>query len=85
MNEEEFMELAEMYFECATASVGKLADHYTQQMWKALFLAEGYDGDFFDQQAEQTTEGQKILESIMENFWRNSSENRYGACLYQKD
>jgi hypothetical protein len=84
MTEEEFRDLAEMYFDCAMQSVGKLASYYTQQMWKVLFLAEGYDGDFFDRRAEQTTEGQKILESVMEGFWRQSEESRYGSCLYRR-
>jgi len=84
MTEQEFLELAEIYYECAISSHGKLADYYMQQMWKVLFLAEGYDGDFFNPSKESQSEGQAILAAIMEDWWRGSEENRYGSVLYRQ-
>ena len=84
MTEQEFLELAEIYHECAVNSKGKLAEYYMQQMWKVMFLAEGYDGDFFDPNKENQKEGQAILAAIMEDWWRGNKENRYGSMHYKK-
>ena len=83
MTEDEVLELAEMYHDCALNTTGRLANHYNLQMWKVLFLAEGYDGDFFDPLSNNKSEGQIILECLMQDWWRGSEEKRYGESLYK--